>query len=809
MHNKLIVRKISNFKKTEMKNKYLLIVLFAILTCSNLKAQTPTFSWAGAVGGSSYDAGTDIATDASGNVYTIGFFQGLAVDFDPGPAGNFLVGNGGYDIFILKLDANGYFQWVKAIGALQNDVPLSIALDQNGNILVTGHFFGPTDFDPGAGVATLTSNGVRDIFVLKLDPNGNFLWAKSIGGTGDDFGNAIATDANGNVYTTGEFTGTADFDPGAGTSNLTSNGNVDMFIQKLDANGNFQWATNVGGVNPDRGFGITTDATGNVYTTGLFVGTVDFDPGAGALDLTSTQLDAFIQKLDANGNLVWAKSMGGSSWDVGQSISIDASGNVLTTGYFSTTADFDPGAGVANITATGGRDIFVQKLDVDGNFIWVKKMGGTSDDFGYAIDTDAQGNVYSTGEFSSTADFNPGTATLNLTSAGFSDIYYQKLDGNGNFIWAVKIGGISIEIGQAITIDAAGDILCTGYFGDEIDFNPGPGVTNLLAVGADSEVYIQKFASGNCQPTSALDVQAACGTYTWINGLTYTSSNNTATYVIPNAAGCDSIITLNLTISTQSSASTDIQSACGSYTWINGITYTNSNNIATYVIPNAAGCDSTITLNLTINQPTVSSYVVSACNTFTWINGITYTSSNNTATYVITNTNGCDSTITLNLTISNIQTTVAQVGQTLTANQTGANYQWVNCNNNYAAIFGETSQSFTAVTSGNYAVIINNGTCVDTSVCNVITVVGIGEKEMNANFILFPNPTSENISIQFTNDQAFVKVRLISIIGQELKSQSFQNTKLIDYAIDQATGIYFIEVTNNEGIVSLKRISKQ
>lgn len=795
--------------KKNLKKGYFLLVLTTVLSCANLKAQNPTFLWAGAVGGSSYDAGTDIATDASGNVYTIGYFQGPAVDFDPGPAGNFFVGNGGYDIFILKLNANGIFQWVKTIGSLQNDVGVSIALDQNGNILATGHFFGPTDFDPGAGVATLTSNGARDIFVLKLDPNGNFLWAKSMGGAGDDFGNAIATDDNGNVYTTGEFNGTADFDPGAGTFNLTSNGNVDVFIQKLDANGTFQWATNMGGVNPDRGFGITTDATGNVYTTGLFVGTVDFDPGAGALNLTSTQLDAFIQKLDANGNLVWAKSMGGSSWDVGQSISIDASGNVLTTGYFSTTADFDPGAGVANITSSGGRDIFIQKLDVDGNFIWVKKMGGTSDDFGYAIDTDALGNVYSTGEFSLTADFNPGTATLNLTSAGFSDIYYQKLDENGNFIWAVKIGANSIDLGQSITVDAAGDILATGYFDSTVDFNPGTGVANLIAVGGDSEVFIQKFASGNCQPTSAVDVQSACGTYTWLNGLTYTSSNNTATYIIPNAAGCDSIITLNLTISNQSSSSTDIQSACGAYTWINGITYTSSNNTATLVIPNAVGCDSTITLNLTINQPSVSTDVVSACNTFTWLNGITYTSSNNSATYVIPNSNGCDSTITLNLTISALQTTVAQVGQTLTANAAGANYQWVDCNNNYSAIIGEINQSFTALTSGNYAVIINNGTCVDTSDCNLITVVGIVESELNANFILFPNPTSENISIQFTNDQAFVKVRLISIIGQELKTQSFQNTKLIDYTIEQAEGIYFIEVTDSKGTISLKRIIKQ
>ena len=169
------------------------------------------------------------------------------------------------------------------------------------------------------------------------------------------------------------------------------------------------------------------------------------------------------------------------------------------------------------------------------------------------------------------------------------------------------------------------------------------------AAGCDSTITLNLTINS---PTSSTDVVSACGSYTWINSTTYTSSNNTATHVLTNAAGCDSIVTLNLTINSPTS-STDVVSACGSYTWINSTTYTSSNNTATHVLTNAAGCDSTITLNLTINSPTSSTDVVSACGSYTWINGTTYTSSNNTATHVLTNAAGCDSIVTLNLTISN------------------------------------------------------------------------------------------------------------------------------------------------------------
>ncbi len=169
-----------------------------------------------------------------------------------------------------------------------------------------------------------------------------------MGGPDFDSGYSIAVDDSGNVYTTGSFLGTADFDPGPGTSNLTGGGNWDVFISKLDSAGNFLWAKNVDGANFVEGFSIALDGSGNVYTTGRFGDTGDFDPGAGTSYLTSAGVwDVFILKLDAAGNFLWAKSMGGSDSEWGNSIELDDLSNIYITGFFSGTADFDPGAGTA------------------------------------------------------------------------------------------------------------------------------------------------------------------------------------------------------------------------------------------------------------------------------------------------------------------------------------------------------------------------------------------------------------------------------------------------------------------------------
>ena len=394
------------------------------------------------------------------------------------------------------------FEWAKSSGGTTNDFGYSITVDASGNVYTTGVFQGTVDFDPGAGTNNLTSAGGQDVFVQKLDAAGNFLWAKSFGGISTDEGRSITIDASGNVYTTGHFQGAVDFDPGAGTNNLTSAGNVDVFVQKLDASGNFLWAKSFGGTTNDFGLSITVDASGNVYTTGSFYGTADFDPGTGFFNLTTIgSQDVFVQKLDASGNFLWAKSFGGTTNDFGLSITVDASGNVYTTGSFYGTADFDPGTGFFNLTTIGSQDVFVQKLDASGNFLWAKSFGGSSTDYGYSITVDASGNVYATGNFQGTVDFDPGAGTNNLTSAGSYDVFVQKLDASGNFLWAKSFGGSSTDYGYSITVDASGNVYTTGYFKGTADFDPGAGTNNHTSAGSQ-DVFVHKMSQ--CSPVAPI-----------------------------------------------------------------------------------------------------------------------------------------------------------------------------------------------------------------------------------------------------------------------------------------------------------------
>lgn len=472
--------------------------MFTLISVSNT-AKAQSFQWAKQMGGvADYDIGISIAADASGNVYTIGNFRTTA-DFDPGAETYNLTSAGENDVFISKLDPSGNFLWAKRIGGADNDDGLSIALDAAGNVFATGVFRLTTDFDPGAGVFDLTSAGEADIFILHLDASGNFLWAKQMGGVASDFAFSIALDALNNVYTTGPFGDTADFDPGMGTFNLTSTGNTDNFVSKLDSSGNFLWAKQLGGTDDDDSYAIAVDANGNVYTVGTFYATADFDPGVGTYNLTAEgQYDIFISKLDASGNFAWAKRIGGAVTDEGYAIAVDVSGNVYSTGSFGGTADFDPGAGTLNLTAIGDQDIFISTLDTSGNFLWAKQLAGTNSSDGgrgYSIALDALNNVYTTGYFTGTVDFDPGAATLNLTSAGAYDTFISKVDASGNFIWAINMGGTDGEAGRSLALDATGNIYSTGAFGGTADFDPGIGIFNLTTGFGNGDIYISKIGN--------------------------------------------------------------------------------------------------------------------------------------------------------------------------------------------------------------------------------------------------------------------------------------------------------------------------
>ncbi|HIK12454.1 MAG TPA: DUF4347 domain-containing protein [Oscillatoriaceae cyanobacterium M33_DOE_052] len=442
--------------------------------------------WAEGLGTTGDDQSRSIAVDSSGNTYITGHFSGnLAVGTDS------LVGAGGADIIITKLDPDGNYLWAKSLGTSGSDQGWNIALDSSDNTYITGHFSGTL----AAGTDSLVGAGGEDIIITKLDPNGDYLWAKSLGSTGNDRGWGITLDSSDNIYTIGAFNGTVDFDPGAGNAPLTSAGAEDIFITKFDPNGNYIWAQSFGGTAGDYGYKIAPDGSGNIYTTGHFYNTVDFDPGPGTANLTAigTLNDIFISKLDASGNYVWARSFGDGGYDSSLDITVDSSGNSYTTGYFYATVDFDPGAGVASFTSTGGTwDAFIVKLDPNGNYIWAKSLGSTGDDFGQSIVLDNSGNTYITGSFTGTVDFDPGPGVANLTSAGGDDIFVVKLDANGDYVWAKNLGGGSNESGYGIAADNSSSIYTTGYFSGTGDFDPNTGVTNLTSVGSN-DIFIAKL----------------------------------------------------------------------------------------------------------------------------------------------------------------------------------------------------------------------------------------------------------------------------------------------------------------------------
>lgn len=516
--------------KLKTIKKFVLGLSLCSLTVQNLTAQT--FHWAKSMGGSNVDAAYDLAVDVAGNVYATGQFRGTA-DFDPGAGTlNFTApGTGGWpDAYVTKMDISGNLVWAKQIGGTTIDQGTAVAVDATGNVYIAGDYNATVDFDPGAGVFNMTSGGggYQDCFILKLDPNGNFLWAKSFGGTLSDYVGAITINSSNEVLITGSYQNTVDFDPGAGVANLTSAGNTEIYLLKLDASGNYLWAGSIGGTNTEAAHDIALDASDNIFLTGRFAGTVDFDPGAGTATLASASAthDIFVCKLSPSGAYSWARKVGAASVDYGEGIAIDASGNVLVTGFFEGSVNFNFTAGT-NILSSSARDAFIMKIDNSGNFLWAKNPQGSPSqtEEGYSVDTDTDGNVYYTGRFDGLTDFDPGTGVTSFVPTVY-DGFVCKLDPSGVFLGAYVLAGSSGDASYAIHVDANENIHTCGSYMGTGDFDPTSGTTTLTAV-ASSDIFIHKHNMG-CLPhpapsntTAALNLEICANATTTLSAAGY------------------------------------------------------------------------------------------------------------------------------------------------------------------------------------------------------------------------------------------------------------------------------------------------
>lgn len=363
------------------------------------------------------------------------------------------------------------WMWANGAGGSGTDTCNDIACDNLGNLFVTGYFTGSAAF----GDDIVTSNGDTDIFVAKLDNEGDWQWVATAGGYGMDGGIAISRDNAGNLFVTGPFTASAYF----GSTTLTSVGSQDIYVAKLDSQGNWLWAKRAGWIDYDRAYEIDTDQQGNVYIAGWFTNSGQF----GDIFITGGgNEDVFLAKLDSYGNWLWAINAPGTDYGTAQSLCVSETGYAYVSGAFMSEVQF----GGTTLASAGNKDIFIAKSDSDGNWLWAKRAGATGEDYGYGIAVDNASNVLLTGIFQDYAIF----GQIPLAGNGSYEGFVAKLDSLGNWQWAQSMGGSGMDSGVGVCADGSGNCIVTGCYTGTAEF----GEVEFTSLG-NYDIFVAKLTA--------------------------------------------------------------------------------------------------------------------------------------------------------------------------------------------------------------------------------------------------------------------------------------------------------------------------
>lgn len=554
----------------------------------------------------------------------------------------------------------------------------------------------------------------------------------------------------------------------------------------------FSWAKKTSGTYNEDCNMVRTDSNGNVYSIGVFSGTVDFDPGAGTYTLSASTsfFDFYVLKLDPNGNFLWAKKIGSSVGDdVATSFTIDNNNDLIITGYFiGNNIDFDPNAGSTLISSYGQNDIFVLKLDSNGNLIWVKQIGQASgSDECYSIASDINSNLYLTGYFFNTIDFDPNAGVFNMSASPALGYYYiVKLNYNGDFVWAKQYGGNAglynyISYGKDNNIYLTGGFTATGA-----DFNPNSGIDSLYNVNGNYNIYVMKLdTSGNYKWAKSAggykdDISNAIAAD--VNGNVFVTG-------IFQSTLCP-IGTTTLSNSSSSGTYWDIFTAkldsLGNFLWAKKLGGTQDDKSFSISIDNNSN------VYTTGFYRTLVDFDPSPISTYT----------------LNTNTN-------YNLFIQKLD----QNGNFMWAGDiggTGTAYKYYDGssiflnNNNEILVGGSVTSTFDAdptagtftmsasTTGGNAFLLKLNGSNTTTS---------INKYELNDNFKIYPNPSSQEITIELNSKNKMNQITITNYLGEQIIKLDNTENNLQKLNINNLpAGIYQVAISTNNQILSSKLV---
>lgn len=933
------------------------------------------FNWAKDFSGN-YSTGNDMALGVNGSIYSVGSFSGV-VDFDPGPSTFTLSGSG---IYLTKFDTLGNFIWSKVIADGGSSLYVStVKVDAGGNVFVFGGFSGVVDFDPTPSTFNLT--GSSSIYISKIDASGNFLWAKQIDANFGYSARAMNLDNSGNIIFTGVFGNTVDFDPGPLTYTLNAPF-TQIYVAKLDNSGNFIWANQIviNVANADFATAIASDNLNNIYFSFFGGGDVDFGP---SVYNVSGQL---VCKIDANANFIWAKNFGGAA----REIAVNAASEIYFTGWFFGTQDFDPGPAIYNLTSIGfSDDAFICKVNSSGNLIWAQQVGSPGQERGYCIAIDLNNNsyiggtgfyakisaagnfqwakqlsppaiqvigfgiavdlnynIYSTGNLLGTADFNPGPNTYTLATAtttaseGFlfrwspcsslglpptnaTNISNQTICSN-NFATLSVSGSPQInwfDYPNSPTVIGTGSVFITptlsagtytfyaesnscsiGQTPITVNVNPSPTITvnsgsicagqsfTLVPLGANTYTYssgvgvvtpttttsysVIGISSNGCvssntavssitvnpSPTITVASGAICSggsftisptganTYTYSSGTNVVSPITTTAYSVTgtSSAGCISASPAVISISVSPSPTISVSngticsgisftinpSGANTYTYSSGTNIISPITTTSYSVSgtSTAGCISTTPaiVSVSVNQtPTITvnsgaictgdSFTInpSGASTYTYSSGTNIVSPTTNSSYSVSgeSTAGCISAtpaisnVTVNALPSvNIATSTSIIctGQSATLIANGANtYSWNTTSTNTTIVISPTINTTYTVTGTG----LNNckNTAAITQSVGLCTGVITPNEVVSRLIKIYPNPSKDifNISCDCLNENSFIEI--YNTLGQLiLEKKTFPENAEVDLSAF-AAGLYYLKVRtqNSEEIIKL------
>ncbi len=830
----------------------LVIFIFVIMT-GTLRAQT--FQWAKDIKSVGFDEGLDLATDPDGNTYVCG-----QIEFDTDFGNNVILQSAGkHDIFIAKYNPMGKLVWAKRAGGKGGDKAHSIVLDGNGYFYTVGEFEDTSHWDgimrttPGPGINNMfvskydtsgavlwvksisagtgplhtrgygvtcdaqgnvyacgatngdalynstylfSTAGSYDGTIVKFDPNGNFCWARRMGGSGSDKTYGIVSDKNGSIYVTGYFVGTADFSP---TKTLNGTGHTDIFLAKYDTSGLLKWVKQAGDTGFDRGWDITYNVNGQIVITG------EFQTGyfGSTLVHSNGNEDMFLAAYDTSGNNLWALAGGGVEDDIGRGVSHDTSGNIYVVGDYASTSYFPP----VSVVSNGFADIFLAKYNSSGTTLdWVRTMGGLDNDRGRGIGTDLIGNNYLCGEYVDSTHFD----SFNLHGDTLLDIFVAKIV-QGNFcsaqVSAIILNPCNGFCNGSATASATGQ---------------GPFMYNWTTTPAQ----FSATSTGLCAGTYSVTMTDAVGC-TATATVTLTDPpllQPTATATNANCNGsCNGIAIASATGQgpfTFSWSTTPVQ--IGSMA--TGLCAGTYSVIATDI----AGCTATNTVTLTdppLLQPTATATNANcngSCNgianasatgqgpfTFSWsttpVQIVASATGLCAGTYsvIASDMAGCTATSTVTLIDPpQLQVSGTIVNTTCIGCSDGAiNLNVIGGTNLYQFVWsnGSTNKDLQNVSAGIYSVCINDST--NCNLCDSFTVLdptsGIFSSASTPDFSVFPNPFISFTTIKLSNPIGETTlVEVYTALGQNVYKSEFTGNEFRLPANNLKSGVYFLQLSN-------------